>query len=204
MSVFSSDNRKFGNVVLVFLLLALIGYLLPWVRATNAAMTLNAFDLAEWTSLHPLQKGATPALVVPLLLRMQLLVLAVSIALWPTSRKAIYLASVVIVTLSISQLPPFEFLDNRDDANYRQLLILALATPVLSIVARRFLPARFRPLVTSVLALAGIVTSLAGQSQALELYRVTLEKGETGGGLGLMVVAYVAISLNALRYRHRR
>ncbi len=200
----NSEINSPGNGVLVILLLALAGYLLPWVTAPNAAMTLNAFDLAEWTSLHPLQQGATPPLIVPLLLRAQLSILAALVMLWSTSRNERFLAFLFVVLLSVSQLPPLEFLNNVADPNYRQLLFLAIATILLSTGLGFILPAQFRHFVIFFLAITGIVTSLLGHSQAIELYQVTLEQGETGGGLWLIVVAYAAFSLNVLRRFLRR
>ncbi|MCY4018376.1 MAG: hypothetical protein OXG39_03125 [Chloroflexi bacterium] len=199
MNTANSAINARGNGVLVLLLLALAGYLLPWVTAPNAAMTLNAFDLAEWTSLHPIQQQAMPPLIVPLLLRAQLAILAVLIALWSISRNERFFAILFVALLSVSQLPPLEFLNNVADLNYRQLLFLALATIILTTGLGLILPAQFRPFVIIFLAVSGIVTSLLGQSQAIELYQVTLEQGETGGGLWLIVVAYAAISLNGLR-----
>ena len=204
MSMANSEKNARENGVLVLLLLALAGYLLPWVTAPNSAMTLNAFDLAEWTSLHPLQQGATPPLIAPLLLRLQLPILAVFIALWSSSRKERFLAFLFVVLLSVSQLPPLEFIKNVADPNYRQLLFLAIATIILSTGLGFILPTQFRSFVIILLAVAGIVTSLVGQSQAIELYQVTLEQGETGGGLWLIVVAYAAFSLNMLRRFLRR
>ena len=204
MSMEDGEKKLGGNTVLVLLLLALGAYLLPWVVAPNASMTLNAFDLAEWTSLHPLQQQARPPLMVPLLLRIHLPILAISMALWPNGREERYPAILFIVLLSISQLPPLEFINNLNDLNYRQLLFLALATLVLSTFLRRFLPAQLRPIVALILALLGIVTSLVGQSQAIELYQLTLETGTAGGGLWLMVLTYGGISLSALRRILRR
>lgn len=205
MSMANNEKNASGNEVLVFLLLALAGYLLPWVTAPNSAMTLNAFDLAEWTSLHPLQQQAMPPLIAPLLLRAQLAILAVAITLWSTSRKERSLALLFALALSVVQLPPPEFLNNVADPNYRQLLFLAIATISLSSGLGLMLPEQFRPFVIIFLAITGIVTSLVGQSQAIELYQVTLEQGETGGGLWLVVVAYAAISLNTLqRFLRRR
>jgi len=205
MSMANSVENSRGNAVLALLLLALAGYLLPWVTAPNSAMTLNAFDLAEWTSLHPLQQQATPPLIVPLLLRAQLPILAVLITLWSTGRMERFLAFLFLVLLSVSQLPPLEFLNNVADPNYRQLLFLAIATILLSTGLGFILAAQFRPFVIIFLAVTGIVTSLLGQSQAIELYQVTLEQGETGGGLWLIVVAYAAVSVNVLqRFLRRR
>jgi len=65
----------------MLLLLGLLGYLLPWAVASSAPMTLNAYDLAEWTSLHPAQRQTTPPLLAPLRLRAQLAILSLAFAL---------------------------------------------------------------------------------------------------------------------------
>jgi len=205
MNMANSEKNSGGNEVLVLLLLALAGYLLPWITAPNAAMTLNAFDLAEWTSLHPLQQQATPPLIAPLLLRAQLSILAALITLWSTGRKERFLAFLFVALLSVSQLPPLEFLSNVADPNYRQLLFLAIATILLSTGLGFILPAQFERLVIVFLAVTGIVTSLVGQSQAIELYQVTLEQGATGGGLWLTTGVYAAFIFYALpNFRTRR
>ena len=49
------------RLALLLLIIGLCGYLLPWIVAPSSAMTLNAYDLAEWTSLHPLQQSAYAA-----------------------------------------------------------------------------------------------------------------------------------------------
>lgn len=195
----NDDRQAGGNEVLVFVFFALAGYLLPWITAPNAAMTLNAFDLAEWTSLHPLQHQAAPPLIAPLLLRMQLPFLALLLALWSTSPLERISAFLFAVILAAAQLPPLEFVNNVADPNYRQLLFLAIATILLPTGLGLFLPARIRPLVFALLAVTGIVTSLAGTSQAITLYQVTLEQGEAGGGLWLTAAAYVGFGLNAMR-----
>ena len=205
MHMANGEEHAAGKETLILLLLAFAGYLLPWIIAPNAAMTLNAFDLAEWTSLHPIQQHqAMPPLIAPLLLRAQLPIIAAIITLWFSEGKARFLALLFVVLLAVAQVPPLEFLQNTADPNYRQQSALAIATIILSIGLRLIPSAQLRSFVTIVIAAAGIVTSLLGQSQALELYHVTLEQGETGGGLLLILVAYGAFAFNALRSFLRR
>ncbi len=204
------ENARGYATPLLFLLalvLALVAYLLPWVIATNSAMTLNAFDLAEWTSLHPSQRHALPPLITPLLLRAQLPIIAALVALWASSPKERLLAILCVFLLAVAQLPPWEFLRDSGDANYQQQAALALATIIFSIGLpglRRLMPANFQPFVVILIAILGIVSAILGQSQALDLYHVTLEQGETGGGLWICLAAYAAISLNALWGFRRR
>src|SRR5512143_758636 len=53
----------------LWLFAALIAYYLPWIANRAAALSANAYDLAEWTSLHPAVRGASVPLVAPFLLR---------------------------------------------------------------------------------------------------------------------------------------
>lgn len=198
----SSENSFTGPRSIIapaLCLLAIAAYLLPWVLAANAAMTLNAFDLAEWTSLHPLQQSAAPPLLASLLLRVQLPILALCIALWARSRSHRIFAALMVLALAAAQLPPLEFLQNFADPNYRQQLALAGATIALAIGLRLLVKQRYRTLLTGLLALLGIITALAGLDQALELYRATLERGEAGGGLWLIVLAYASMAVYCLR-----
>ena len=71
---------KFYTLILYLLVtVGLAGYVLPWIVAPSAALTLNAYDLAEWTSLHPLQRQTSPPLLAPLELRLQLVIFTVTL-----------------------------------------------------------------------------------------------------------------------------
>src|SRR5438552_17266089 len=52
-----------------WLLAALVAYYLSWINNQAAALSANAYDLAEWTSLHPAVRGAIIPLLAPFLLR---------------------------------------------------------------------------------------------------------------------------------------
>ena len=126
------DSKREHSLLLVMLaLLGLLGYLLPWAVASSAPMTLNAYDLAEWASLHPAQRQTTPPLLAPLLLRAQLVVLSSIIALSVSQR---WVAAAAVVALALAQLPPFEYVYDIANLNYRQQFVLALV----SLVAGQF------------------------------------------------------------------
>src|SRR5690606_21686072 len=66
--------------------LALIAYCLPWTMGRGASSSLTAYDLAEWSSLVPgVRYGAQP-MVLPGLLRAQLIFMAAIVALLPARR----------------------------------------------------------------------------------------------------------------------
>ncbi len=61
--------------VLVCLAFALIGYHLAWYTHPTAGFTTNAFDLAEWASLHPAVRSSSPPMLTSFLLRLPLIML---------------------------------------------------------------------------------------------------------------------------------
>ena len=57
----------------LFLVVSLIAYILPWVNTRATGLTLGAYDLAEWASLHP----ASIQLLPSLLIRLQLVIITI-------------------------------------------------------------------------------------------------------------------------------
>jgi hypothetical protein len=117
------------STLLIFI--ALIAYHLPWQVHPTAAFTLNAYDLAEYASIHPAARYSTFPLLAPLMLRLPLAALALMLILqskpalsWETVLHWM-LAMILIVRL----LPPPEFfISARDDPNYRQQFALSAGT----------------------------------------------------------------------------
>lgn len=180
------------------LLLALMGYVLPWIVAPTAAMTLNAFDLAEWTSLHPMQRQASVPLLVPLLLRMQLPIIGILIALVTKGSRFRLIGILAVALMSLAQLPPPEFLRNTADPNYQQQFALAALTVAAAGAGSLFLSARVLPHFLIILSVAGVTTSLFGQAKAGELLQLSLQEGEPGAGLWVSVIAYAGFVLSAI------
>ena len=182
------------------LLLALLaGLLLPWLLAPNAGMTLNAYDLAEWASLHPAQRVSNPPLLVPLLLRGQLVILCALAGLVARSLREKRAAALVIVVLAVAQLPPIEFVKDIGNLNYRQQAGLALASLLLGMTALRWLAIRWQPLVSAVCSLLGALTTLVGATLALEAYASLASGGGAGLGVWLVAASYICLFALAIR-----
>jgi len=119
--------------VMIGLLVATLGfYLAPWYRHTTAGFTMNAFDLAEWASIHPAVRSSHPPLLTTFLLRVPMAVICVGLVLAarglrsPGARLAVLGAAGLI---ALRLLPPVEFLTSaRGDPNYRQMLLLTAMT----------------------------------------------------------------------------
>lgn len=184
--------RRHAITVYLLLTLGLAGYSLPWIVAPTAPLTLNAYDLAEWTTLHPNQRG-TP-LVVPLLLRMQLPIIAMLTALFACGRRIKPLAALMIALLALAQLPPLEFLTiSRHDSNYQQQFLLAAISLVAGLGLLACKPSRLLVLAALGLATTGLAASLAGQHQARLLYQMSLQESAPGIGAGVLVLAYIGM-----------
>ena len=182
------------------IILGLIGYVLPWIVTPTAPLTLGAYDLAEWTSLHPSQPTTIPALIVPLLLRVQLVIITLIIALSAQTNKLRFIAIVAIVPLSISQLPPLEFLTiATNNINYQQQFILATISLVVGLILTKFKPIQLVPYMIILLVGIGIISSIGGIQQAQSLYILSLQENSLGAGVIFTCIAYIAIGLTYLQ-----
>lgn len=203
MQVRVAPIQKHALPLLILLLVGLIGYVLPWAVASSAPMTLNAFDLAEWTSLHPAQRHTLsphiPPLLAPLLLRAQLLVLTLIFALATSVRPWRTISAVAILILAVAQLPPFEYLYDIADLNYRQQFVLALASLFGGLLASRIRNQRIVWVLLLLLPVFGIVSVYSGVSQAFDLYRQLQSGASIGLGPWILIACYVGIAASCLR-----
>lgn len=180
--------------VYLLLTLGLAGYLLPWIAAPTAPLTLNAYDLAEWTRQHPTQWESGILMAVPLLLRLQLPIIAMLTALFACGRRIKPMAALMIALLALAQLPPLEFLTiSRHDSNYQQQFLLAAVSLVAGLGLLAGKPSRLLVLAALGLAIIGLATSLAGQHQARLLYQMSLQESAPGVGAGVLVLAYMGM-----------
>ena len=192
--------HRYSTLLYVCLILGLAGYVLPWIIAPSASMTLNANDLAEWASLHPAQWNTSPPLLVPILLRLQLVILSLIIGILANGKARVTLSAIVILLLAVAQLPPFEFVKDINNLNYRQQFFLAIASLLAGMALLRFKMKRINPLALIALPLAGILSAIYGQNQASALYAQLEQEATTAAGLWILVVSYggmVAIAIHS-------
>ena len=121
---FASD--RFYITMIALIVMALCGYALPWIVVPSASLTLNGHDLAEWASLVPSQRATSPPLLAPLLLRLQPLALSLLLGGIAVGRRRTAMAAAAICLLAAAQLPPFEFVYDINNLNYRQQFGLAV------------------------------------------------------------------------------
>ena len=195
------EQESVGGSLLSASMLALLlaGLLLPWLVAPNAAMTLNAYDLAEWTSLHPAQAGASPPLLASLLLRLQVLILCALVGAAAQTRRAARVAALLVCLLAVAQLPPVEFVKDLGSLNYRQQFGLALMSLLLGLAELRWLRRRWRHGAICLFALIGMATAWLGASQALAVYASLAGGGSIGLGAVISAVACLGLALRSMR-----
>lgn len=183
---------------------ALIACYLPWVYHPAAGLTFNAYDLAEWVSLHSAVRGASVPLVAPFLLRAVLGGLALLFclrALRSAGRWVRLAYTGLALWLAITLLPPFDFFRGAwDDPNYRQQFALAIGTLIglvaLAAVNQRGLSAVTRRRIELAISLLTGISAVIGEAIALTI--IGSLRIDVSVGIGIILLV---ISLGAAQYR---
>lgn len=168
-------------------------YLLPWVVNPAASLTPNGYELAEWTSLHPAVRGASPPLMTSLLLRLPLVCIALVVAF--TTRRSIVAAMFVLV-VSAGLLPP-ELLQATGNPNSTQQGALALITLIGGMVGVSEILPRTRRWVASAIAVVGGVACVVGLAQGVDLMRGFTLPAQIGIGGAVLAVVFAAAAYDA-------
>lgn len=173
-------------ILVVFLVLILVTYAQPWVINPGASLSPGGYDLAEWASIHPISGGESPPLLTALLLRLPLVCAVLSFAfLLPSDKKHRILAGIAVLLIATALLPPFEFLSDSGNWNYRQQFALAVITLMGGFVGLSGWLKNYRSVIGIASAVIGVVVCLVGLSRAYALkegFDLPLHIGV--GGLG--------------------
>ncbi|MEW6580455.1 MAG: hypothetical protein AB1435_14855 [Chloroflexota bacterium] len=185
-----------GLTGVIGLALALACYYAPWYTHSTAAFTLNAFDLAEWTSLHPAVRASSPALLTSFLLRAPQLALIVVLALHAnrfSDARVRWLLRAAALLIALRFLPPREFFGSAaNDPNFRQtmlLTVLGVGGVVAAALARR-LSQGWQGLLVMVALALGTGAGWWGLARAHTL----LDNFEIAVSVGVGAVGYTAAS----------
>jgi hypothetical protein len=158
-------------------------YLLPWVVNPEASLTPNGYELAEWTSLHPVVRGGNPPLVPSLLLRLPLVCIPLVVAF--SARQRSPLAALLVLVVSAGLLPP-ELLQASGNANSSQQGVLALVTLIGGMIGVSGILPKVRRWIATGAALVGAIASVLGLAQGVDLMRGFNLPAEIGlGGVAL-------------------
>lgn len=155
-------------------------YLMPWIQGEAAAFTMHGYDLAEWTSLNPIVQQETPALLTAWLLRSAPVCAALLLMLGTGSKP---LAWLIIFLLAVGMLPPFEFVNDLNNANYRQQLLIAGLIVVAAVVGALLHNRPASLFVGFAAAALGALASAFGVINAADLYTHWGLLGQTGIGV---------------------
>lgn len=186
---------NFATLIPFFLVLAIIGYLLPWVVTPAQSLSMGAYDLAEWTSLHPVVRQTLPFLWTTFALRVPLATLGILLAAFIAfnlHRKVFGLLIVLITAIAL--LPPLEFFTvYRDDPNYQQQFFIALVVLLVGILITLWSNKSLQRILPILLSLTGCLSAAMGLYQGNMLMKDFNLPTSVGYG-GLMTV----ISLGAM------
>lgn len=191
--------NKQNNVLYIIIGFALLAYVLPWIVTQTSPLTLGAYDLAEWTSLHPSQPYTSPPLIVAFSLRVQLVIITIIIALVVNQRSTQIFSCILIIILAIGQLPPFEFISALDNINYQQQFIFASISLIAGLIFIFWKPSRFIPIIITTLTVIGGILAIVGINEAQNLYRLSFEQPTIGIGVIIFLISYVLIGVVTIR-----
>lgn len=184
--------------ILLTSLLGVVAFHLPWHNHVVAAFRLNAFDLAEWASLHPTVRAENPSLWSSMLLRLPLLGLGWSIALSANHLRDerwqwIWRGIAVLVVLRLN--PPLEFYKGTGGDNEQQLGYLMIGGLVgigLFFVAKRWLTQIYFPAVLVIWLIIGYA-SWEGLRRATNVVKSLVLEVDYGGGFYLLIILVVGV-----------
>lgn len=184
-----TNNNHFLRFSVILLLIA---YIMPWLIHSTQTLTLNAFDLAEWTTLHPSSRSASLPLLESFLLRFQIIIILWLMISTITHERVIsftnFLKVAMIVIVSISLLPPIDQITNISDLNYRQQIALALLS-LLGAIAISFSSIGWRWSIQVILLALALITALPGIFQAGLLF----QSYDLSISIGAGTIAYIVI-----------
>ena len=191
-----------NNIITTYILITIIlfGYIAPWLITPTSPLTLGAYDLAEWTTLHPSQPHTSPALIVAFMIRLQLVLITLMIACIARSNTIRGIITLLIIILSIAQLPPLEFITEASgNINYQQQFLFASISLIVGLLLTFFKPLRFVPTIIAGIVIISIPTAIIGLMEAQKLYTMSLIENSIGMGIVIFVAGYITLFLLNLR-----
>ena len=195
--------------VVVYVLLALVGYVLPWVISEGSALSMGAYDLSEWTSLHPLNREAAIPLITSGLLRLPLALVGIYLV---TTAAQVRLFSggwwVLAVSLGIfvlASMPPLEWLTEAPrDPNYLQQAVITAGLVIAGLIALSTILNRRLVSLIQVLVLGiALIAAWTGFYQAIALFQQLELVMAIGSGLILFSMAVAVAMLDAYVHTKR-
>ena len=186
-------SRGFAMLQLLLITLALLAFLLPWISHSSAGLTLNAYDLANWSTRHADEFRGLLVMSTSFIIRGQLLILTAIVV-----RITLKIRWLFCLILIIALLPPLDgFLREPGNPNYRQLALLALATALVSIIGSRI----NKRLINEwhiVLPIIGLASCLYATIRVSNLFNSMKLDHLTGLGLKILLITYLLLLITAI------
>jgi hypothetical protein len=184
------------------LFIALIGYYVTWINNSAAALSANAFDLAEWVGIIPAVRYADPPMSAPFALRLALVCLAWLFALRGAAAQRLsgrVALGAIGLALALSLRPPIAFFRGETaDPNYQQLaglcFVALIGVGLISLIGKRGIMWRIWLWLALPVALIGAVSAILGLRGALEALARLQIQTPLGAGIFLYVVGVGAHS----------
>ncbi len=183
---------------IILLIGALLMYILPWALNNSAVLSLGAYDFAEFLAKRQFDDTSYNTILA---LRGQLVFLTWLLAF--SIQRPLFTINwgvkvVFCLLLVIAQLPPLTFINNIGDMNQQQQALLSLSSLIgVGFGLTGLLWATKNYLQLSI-SIVGIITTIYGLFNALEITSVYLSNIRIGfGGIGLVVI-YAVIGISAL------
>jgi len=183
-------------LILLFIGTALVGYFLPWVLTQASSLSLGAYDLAEWSSLHPIVRQSVPFLWTTLALRIPLAIAGILLAAYlRKTTGSLTIGIIVLLVTAIALLPPLEFFTTyRDDPNYRQQFTLVLVTLIIGFLIVIGKLKRLQTGMLIALSVLGVIASAVGLYQANSLLQGFEVHTAIGLGGVITSIAFAAVA----------
>ena len=171
----------------LFILSTLLTYSLPWTAQSGAALTLSAYDLAEWSSLHPVVREGFLPFAVTFGLRIIPALLLVVFVVDSSSRH--WERLIMTALIAIALLPPVTFfLQGLNDANHCQQMAVSILTLAMSGISITMTPRALRRALQSVVSVIVIVDSIWSLATALNLMHRFSHAVQPGAGSVLFIL----------------
>jgi hypothetical protein len=189
----------------LLMLLALAAYAAPWVVNPGVSFSPNAYDLAEWASIHPTSRIGSPPLFTSLLLRLPLVLLGLLVA-FGEYRRSIprWLAIGYLLLIAVALLPPLEFFTSAStDTNYQQQAILSFVTLLGGAIAISGFVPRANVQLVFAFTLVGAIICIAGLAQGYMLMRqfdLPVKIGMGGVAITGVFLVIALLQIHRIRY----
>ena len=178
------------------LALGLLAFFLPWIASAGNTLTLNLWDLAEWSSINPQSRHANIPLGASLGLR-SLPLFLLALAVWRYEMPMRLRMTLALLTAIAVFPPPELLLADAGNPNYRQQLAIGIVALLCGLVGASRISRR--PLLHLGLGGTSVAVAWLALTSALALQRGLELEAHPGAGFYLYLVAVLLFEVLGLK-----